>query len=225
MGFAGDRAGWTVTWQGAQREVLAGDIAGHVDVGAFAGIADVSGLGPLEGVRGEITIIDGEPSVARVADGAVVTERTFRAQGCFFVWAVVRRWRQIDVTTAIPDVAAIECLVTEQAGAHGIDVGQPVPFRLQARPDLLAFHVLDKRDDAPHDAAAHERVKAHFTVSGEPVDVIGFFSRQHRGVFTPRDANLHMHFRTVDGRASGHVDVLALPAGARLLLPDPGGPA
>ena len=99
---------------------------------------------------------------------------------------------------------------------------RPFPFRLQARPNRLEFHVLDKRDDARHDAAAHERAKAHFTLAGEPVEVIGFFSADHRGVFTPRDANLHMHFRTSDGRASGHVDVLTLTAGARLLLPDSG---
>jgi len=60
-------------------------------------------------------------------------------------------------------------------------------------------------------------------VSGEHVETIGFFSRHHRGVFTPRDSNLHVHFRTGDGRASGHVDGIELPARTRLLLPESGG--
>src|SRR5262249_12280646 len=124
------RGAWSVAWEGAQRDVLGGNVSGLVDLERFAATPHVSALGPLEGVSGEITIVDGEPSVARVRNGAVVTERTFRARGCFLVWAVVPRWRSVELARPVEDLAGLERVVIERARADGLDVDQPFPFRL-----------------------------------------------------------------------------------------------
>lgn len=50
------------------------------------------------------------------------------------------------------------------------------------------------------------------------VEIIGFHSPDHRGIFTPRDSNLHLHVRTDDGTVSGHVEEITIP-GLQLLLP------
>jgi hypothetical protein len=55
--------------------------------------------------------------------------------------------------------------------------------------------------------------------SEQAVEIIGFHSARHRGVFTPRDANAHMHVRTRGGRVSGHLDAIALAPRARIRLP------
>ncbi len=47
--------------------------------------------------------------------------------------------------------------------------------------------------------------------------MVGFFSKEHGGVFTKPDSHLHLHF--VSTSESGHVDALTVPAGATLLLP------
>ena len=51
------------------------------------------------------------------------------------------------------------------------------------------------------------------------VEVLGFYSTGHRGIFTPKDSDLHMHFRTLDGRASGHVERIAVDPGAVIAVP------
>jgi acetolactate decarboxylase len=74
-----------VQWQGAQRDVLSGDINGHVDLEPLEGVSDLYGLGPLEEVKGEITILDSKPYVARVQqDGSLAVENSFHNRACFF---------------------------------------------------------------------------------------------------------------------------------------------
>ena len=63
-----------VRWVGAQRDVLAGGIGGLVDLRTLAGRPHLYALGPLEGCRGEVSVFDGVPSIARVVDGQAAVE-------------------------------------------------------------------------------------------------------------------------------------------------------
>jgi acetolactate decarboxylase len=54
---------------------------------------------------------------------------------------------------------------------------------------------------------------------GQPVTVVGFFSRHHEGVFTHMGQRTHLHVLSDDGAAMGHVDEIAVPSGAALKLP------
>jgi hypothetical protein len=45
------------------------------------------GLGPLEGLRGEVSIFDSVPSIARIERETVVTAASWSARACFLVWA------------------------------------------------------------------------------------------------------------------------------------------
>ena len=58
-----------------------------------------------------------------------------------------------------------------------------------------------------------------FELERQPVEVLGFHSSRHRGIFTPLDSDLHLHFRTLDGHASGHVERIALEPGAVIGVP------
>jgi hypothetical protein len=46
----------------------------------------------------------------------------------------------------------------------------------------------------------------------------GFHSTRHRGIFTPGDSNIHIHFQTPDNSNSGHIQKLEISAGAVLSL-------
>ena len=51
------------------------------------------------------------------------------------------------------------------------------------------------------------------------VEILGFFSKQHEGVFTHNGSNTHMHFRTDDVSLAGHVDGIFLGENMTLKLP------
>ena len=50
-------------------------------------------LGPLEGLRGEISVFDGVPLIARVREGTVTVAAEDGAGACFLVYADVPSWR------------------------------------------------------------------------------------------------------------------------------------
>ena len=216
-----------VRWLGAQRDVLGGDLRGHVDLAALAGAGSVWGLGPLEGVRGEVSIFGGEPSIARVERDAVVVTHGWKARACFLVWAQVPRWEERTRAHAAGDRAALDLASLERevvafARTVGLDTERPLPFRAEGTAAALTLHVLDKRDDLPHDPERHERAKVRISLEARAVELVGFYSRHHRGVFTPREADVHVHIRTGDGRISGHLEAITLEPGARLSVPASG---
>lgn len=208
-----------VAWAGAQRNVLAGDLRSTITLADLQRFEHVYALGPLQGLTGEISVFDGSPLVARVDAGAVVVARDSSAGACFLVYAEVASWRW--TTMRSPLVADdVESPVLRLAAEHGLREGlAPLPFLLRGLAPLLVFHVLDKRDGLPHSPERHEQAKVRLTLRHREVEVIGFHSTAHRGIFTPADSNIHMHFRTADGHASGHVERLDLAPGWMLGLP------
>ena len=210
-----------VRWAGAQREVLGGDISGRVDLAELATLTDLYGLGPLEGVRGEVTIVRGVPSIARIVQGRVVTTEAWNVRACFLVWAQVPAW-QTRVQEDAVDLDGVERTVVALAHEQGIDVGRPFPFFVHGVTSDAVVHVLDKRDGLPHTAERHEQAKVRQRLAAIPVELIGFHSRHHHGVFTPKDSNVHAHARTADRLVSGHVETIRLTPGTRIAVPAAG---
>ena len=115
----------------------------------------------------------------------------------------------------------VEKLLADPGLPKGVALARLIdPGMVAAMSETVTYHVLDKRDERPHTPARHEEeAKVRFTVEREAVDVLGFYAPRHRGIFTPRDSDLHMHLRTADGRASGHVERIAVEAGATIAVP------
>jgi hypothetical protein len=179
-------------------------------------------LGPLEGVRGEVSIFGGEPSIARIEEGAVVTVSSWRARACFLVWATVPAWAERALEAGAPSLDEVEREVVALARATGLDPERPLPFRVRGPAVGATLHVLDKRDGLPHNPERHEQAKVRRTLEHTPVELVGFYSRQHRGIFTPKESNVHVHLRTEDGRISGHLEAIGLAPGAQLAVPAAG---
>ena len=211
-----------VRWAGAQRDVLGGDLRGHVALEPLAALTHLYALGPLEGVRGEVSIFGSVPSIARIEGDVVATASTWSARACFLVWALVPAWFE-RVSDAIPaGLDGIEREVIALARGAGLDPARPLPFRVRATAVEATLHVLDKRDGLPHNPERHEQAKVRRTLERAPVELVGFYSQQHRGIFTPGESNVHVHLRTEDGRMSGHLETIRLAAGAQVAVPAPG---
>jgi acetolactate decarboxylase len=213
--------GYKLWFIGAQRETITnGKLAAALDLRTLADRTHLYGLGPLEQLRGEATIADSLPALARVSShGMVEVTRSFDAGVPFFVWAEVPRWIEVPIPPEIRSFEDLEHFVPRAASAAGLDTEKPLPFLVSGRQDLIEFHILNRIGDAPHDMEMHEKIKAKFELSEADATIVGFHSTRHRGVFTPGDSNIHMHFQTPDNSQSGHIEKLKIGGGARLFLP------
>ena len=92
----------------------------------------------------------------------------------------------------------------------GIDVDQPFPFLIHCHVAQATFHILCNRSQGEYNPEVHEKAKVRFGMANQSVEIIGFYSCRHRGVFTPRDSDFHMHIRTLDNQLSGHLETFCL---------------
>ena len=206
---------------GAQREtIMNGRLAAALDLKTLASRPHLYGLGPIEELRGEVTIADGRPALARVApDGAVNVTSSFDAGVPFFVWAEVPRWIERPIPAEVRSFEDLERFVPQAAIAAGLDAEKPLPFLVTGREDLIEFHILNRIGDPPHNMEEHKKIQIKFELEKVEATIIGFHSTRHRGIFTPGDSNIHIHFQTPDNSKSGHIQKLEIGEGATLGLP------
>jgi acetolactate decarboxylase len=213
--------GYDLWFIGGQREtIMNGKLAAVLDLKTLAGRQHLYGIGPIEQLRGEVTIASSRPALARVAsDGTVKVTESFEAGVPFFVWAEVPLWHHVPIPAEVRSFQDLESFVPKAAGEVGLDVDKPLPFLVRGRERLIEFHVLNRIGDAPHGMEMHKKVQVTFELEDAEMIIVGFHSTKHRGIFTPGDSNIHIHFQTLDNSKSGHIQKLQLGEGAILSLP------
>ncbi len=197
-----------------------GDLSRSIALDTLQGRPQLYALGPLEGLRGEIVIRDGVPLVSRVEDGAVAASSTFHAGAAFLVYAQVREWQSVEIPAGLEGAAALERFIRQAAADAGVDVSRPFPFLISGVPELAKFHVVDKGTDLPHSPEEHDRINVGFELRDEMVEIVGFYSDAHHGIFTHHDSNVHMHLLTPDKRTAGHLDELRIKPHMILSIPE-----
>jgi acetolactate decarboxylase len=213
--------GYDLRFIGAQREtIMNGKLAAALDLRTLAKTAHLYGIGPIEELRGEVTIADSRPSLARVGpDGAVRVAESFETGVPFCVWAEVPAWRTVPIPPDVRSFADLEAFLPRAAAGLGLDPQKPVPFLVRGRQDLIEFHVLNRIGGAAHNMEMHKKIQAVFELAQAETIMVGFHSPAHRGIFTPMDSTIHIHFQTADNGKSGHVQKLELGKDLLLGLP------
>jgi acetolactate decarboxylase len=203
------------------REMFAkGDIGGNIPLAEFRNSPHLYAVAPLEGLRGEITAWDGKPYVSYVRDNAVVVEQKADAKAIFMVWAQVAEWSEVAVPETIKSYTELEQFVGEAAKSAGVDTNQPFPFLLKGTPQKVDWHVNNYvSDNTPLTQEKHDKAKFKGTLENEAVEIVGFYSDKHAGVFTHHTTKMHLHMRSVSGKAMGHLDDITLGGGIKLYLP------
>jgi acetolactate decarboxylase len=213
-------SGYDLRFIGAQRDtIMNGKLAAAIDLRSLASTPHLYGIGPIEQLRGEVTIIDGRPSLSRVGrEGTILVTESFETGCPFLVWAEVPAWRTVPIPPEVHSFADLEALVPRTAAAIGHDQ-RPLPFLIHGREDLIEFHILNRIGDEPYRPDQIKKIQTPFELLRAEAIVVGFYSSSHRGVFTAMDSAIHIHFQTPDNSSSGHIQMLEIGPGAMLSLP------
>ncbi len=210
---------YEVRWSGELRNVMMkGDLKGTVDLKALNKLPHVYAVGALEGLQGEVTILDNSARIARVRDGKVVVDHTAQGKACVLVYAQVKHWKDVPLPNSIRSLAQLEGFVVEAAKKEGINVRRPFPFLVKGKVTEAKYHVLRHPGNLKSPYDLHDKAKVAYTFREGSVELVGFYSDQHLGIFTCQ-SNLHVHLWSADGRIAGHVDEADLGSAMRLFLP------
>jgi len=210
---------WCVEWFGSQGDFIAGKATDPISLQRFTGLESLYAVGPLENARGEVSIYDSAALISEVRDGLVRVSIDLGRRAAFLVYAIVENWRRTTVRRGIAGEQQLGDQLLRFAVESGIDVDQPFPFLLQCHMAQATFHILCNQSDGEYNPHLHEKAKVRLPIADKSVEIVGFYSRQHRGVFTPRDSDFHMHVRTLDNQLSGHLESFSFSQGMVLYLP------
>lgn len=189
---------------GAMRNTMfKGQLAGLVALDTLA-VPGMYGIGPVEFLRGEVLLLNGEVfrSTAH-GDGTMLVEVAPPTKAPFFVHQNVRAWQQVELPDSVADLADLNAFLT----ARYPSLNEPFAFKLIGAFRSIDVHIVDVPQGAvvngPDDAHRH---KKHHRIQGREAEALGFFSVQHKGVFTHHDTNIHVHAITAERDWMGHVE-------------------
>jgi acetolactate decarboxylase len=217
---------------GSQKAIFEkGKAEAVVPLAAMSGSDDVQGVGAVSGLDGEITVFKGKPFVTKVRGDAYTMDHGSAHHATFAAWARVPAWADLPIPTDVKGYVDLQNFVKARAAAAGVDVSKPFPFQVAGTPAEVKWHInVDLTDGKAVTPELFAKSKANYVARNQAMDIVGFYSEQHPGVFisayapaTPpggaaRNA-MHIHMVARDGKSAGHIDNLTLAPGMVLRLP------
>ena len=186
--IVGSKKEGMVEYVGAQKDVfVSGKASSVVSLEDLAGRKGLYAMGPIDGLDGEITVIDSKPYITKVRGADYVAENTWKHGAFFLVWTEQTAWKDVQVPGMVKGYVDLQNFVKSQAQAAGIDVTKPFPFLLSGTPVEIKWHInVDRTEGKPITKESFAKSKQPFVTKNEPVDIIGFYAEHHDGIFLPK---------------------------------------
>jgi acetolactate decarboxylase len=190
---------------GAMKNVMwKGKLEGSIKLDSISNKAGLYGLGPQQYLTGELLINNGKSYLSKVtSDSTMEVIKTFEVSAPFFVYGNVVEWNEISLPKEIQTIADLEKFIDEKTK----ELKRPFTFKLSGMVKSASIHIqnLPKGTRVSSPAEAHQG-QTSYALSNQVCDIVGFFSKDHQGVFTHHDSYLHMHLITQDETQMGHLD-------------------
>jgi acetolactate decarboxylase len=221
-----------VEYVGAQKNIfVTGKAESVINLKEFAKHSHLYAIGPVEGLDGEITVFNSKPYVSKIRGEDYEVAHSFDCGAFFLSWTTQKEWQEIKIPEQIQSYIDLQAFVKNQAALLGIDVTKPFPFLLSGTPKELKWHInIDRTNGQFITKELFSKSKQFFVSKSEPIDVLGFYSENHAGLFINQYSpaikpdsgiknNIHIHFISNVSKATGHIDDLTLGANMLLKLP------
>ncbi len=212
------QAGEPVRVVGAMRNVMwKGELSGSIYLDTLPTKAHLYGMGPLENLEGEILILNGTSYISTVLpDSGIHMQESFCVKAPFFAYSPIAVWKEQSLPDSITTLPQLEAFLDAVTKDHR----RPYFFRLEGKITSANFHI----KHLPAGTAVHSPEDAHlgqvnYQLGNSEAEILGFFSTEHKTIFTHHDTFLHLHLITADKKQMGHVEDLTFSdGGVRLYL-------
>lgn len=201
---------------GALRAIMhEGEIDSKINLSSLSGTSNLYALGAVENLKGEIIIWNSQASYSQVSSDSIVTTNDLNIGAALLVRSEVQGWNEDEVSSL--DLSGFENRLNEYAQSLELE---SFPFLLEGMVKNLNWHVIAwDLNDTVHTHDKHKTSGLHGSITNEPVRIVGFYSKNHKGVFTHHSTNIHMHVITADKQLVGHIDDLAIDTNMTLFIP------
>lgn len=201
------RASSSIEVVGQMRDVMwKGDLTGKISTDSLNHL-NAYGLGPIENLKGEIILLEGQTFISKVIDSNThqVTQVN-SAKAPFFVYSNESHLNSISVGPAELSLKSIEELIDSLY----FDYDNPLLVRIDGVFENLTIHSvnLPMGSSVTSPNEAHEGL-TQYSYKNMSGTIVGFFSRKHQAIFTHHDSYFHAHFISDDRNIMGHLDFVS----------------
>jgi len=181
-----------------------GQLQGNIYLDSIANKNLLNGLGPLDSLSGEILILDGKSYISRVlTESTMEVKENFDARAPFFAYAPIAAWTTEDLPDSVQNLQQLEQFLSVRSKA----TQNPFLFKVSGTVEDATIHVVN----LPRGTKVSSPEEAHlgrtfYSLKNEDVDLLGFYSKNHKTIFTHHDTFLHIHLINSKRDKMGHLD-------------------
>ncbi len=196
-----------------------GQLYGSINLDTIANKENLYGLGPVEYLSGELMVFDGKAYKSTVLTPTTMkVEETYKTKAPFFGYVNINKWKEQDLPDSIQSISQLETYLDKITKS----VKRPFMFKLSGVVETAKIHIvnLPKGSKVSSPDEAHQG-QINYDIINQQADILGFFSTEHKAIFTHHDTFLHMHLLTKDKTKMGHLDNVFFGNGnIKLYLPE-----
>lgn len=209
-----------VHYKGALRNAMRdGDISAKTSLKEFEGKKNFYALGAIEKLKGEIQIFNSKVFNSFVENSQLRFDSSFNKKASLLVYASVSDWEEIQIPSKVKTYKELEDFIHKKANEQGFS-NKAFPFLIDGKAKFIDWHVINWKDgDMDHSHEKHKKSGLYGRLKNTDLDILGFYSSSHHGIFTHHSTNMHMHFKTKDQKLAGHLDDIQLSKSMILKLP------
>ncbi|WP_020569408.1 acetolactate decarboxylase [Neolewinella persica] len=207
-----------LTVAGSMRAVLYdGKTKGQIQLDTISEREGLYGLGPAAFLQGELLVLDGQAFRSRViSQKEMKVEQTFSAKAPYFVYTHQTDWQEF---TLPPSVRTYRQLL-DYVDRMTTSKPRPLVFRLSGRVKQADIHIANLPNGVfPSEPKEALTGQQSYRLIDRDVEIVGFFSVHHQGIFTDLDSYGHLHLITTDRDLMGHLHGIQPGTGMQLFLP------
>jgi len=200
--------------------MINGDISAKANLDTLAHKPNLFALGAVENLKGEILIINSQPYISHAANGTIRIDQSFQYKASLLVYSRIKSWREVKFPVGSISYQHLEKFIGDQIASLKLEQDGVFPFRLSGVATSVDWHVIDwPEGDQVHTHEKHKKEGLNGRLEQQKIEVVGFYSTRHKGVFTHHTTNMHLHMINDDQTIVGHVDDLILNKQMKLFLP------
>lgn len=180
-------------------------------------------IGVVDSLQGEISVVNGKSLVSSIKNTYIKTDTSLNHGAALLVYAYVENWKIVTIEQDINGLQELELLVKRLASENGIDVTRPFPFMAKTWVKNVSYRVIDWKSGVLHTSDTHNQFSHELWNSGSVVMLAGFYSENHKGIYTNYDSKINVHAITPDPMTAGHLETIETFGKIALYLPDNNG--
>lgn len=194
-----------VKYAGAMKNIMMnGDLSTYINIDTLSK-KDLYGLGPVTDLKGELLIWDGIVYSSKRVENRIVNQQNRISKAAMLVYSHVKSWKTIELNVDLKSIADLERLIEETAVETGYDLSMPFAFKIEAVPTSVDYHVINWEKGISHTKENHHQFAYNGQFKKTAVNMLGFYSRNHQGIFTHHTSFMHIHVMDMTTKTIGHM--------------------